>query len=131
MTSPRQSDALLRKRDRKGKQRTEQRMKIKIEQIEMHSDNRGFVFEPVAINSLQTQENCHVVISGPGVIRGNHYHLKGTETIALTGPALLRFKEGNDTHEIEVPAEAKEQISLLHSTPMSMILKIRMLLANC
>ena len=66
---------------------------------------RGTVFEPIDKESIQTQENCHVVISGPGVIRGNHYHFKGTETIAVAGPALLRFKDGNDITDVEVPAE--------------------------
>ena len=80
-------------------------MKVKIEPLVVHSDRRGFVFEPIDRDSLIAQENCHVVISGPGVIRGNHYHLKGTETIALAGPALMRFKEGNDIHEIEVPTD--------------------------
>ena len=66
---------------------------------------RGNVFEPIEKESLRAQENCHVVISDPGVIRGNHYHLKGTETIAVAGPALLRFKEGNQISDVEVPAE--------------------------
>ena len=70
-----------------------------------HSDVRGMVFEPLETESLNTQENCHVVISEPGVIRGNHYHLKGTETIAIAGPALLRFKEGTDISDVEIPAE--------------------------
>ena len=80
-------------------------MKVKIEQLDTHSDIRGFVFEPIDKGSLVAQENCHVVVSGPGVIRGNHYHLKGTETIAVAGPALVRFKEGSDIHDIEVPAD--------------------------
>ena len=80
-------------------------MKVKIEPLDVHSDHRGFVFEPIGRSSMQAQENCHVVVSGPGVIRGNHYHLKGTETIAVAGPALVRFKEGGDIHDIEVPAD--------------------------
>ena len=80
-------------------------MKVIVDQIKMHSDMRGTVFEPIDKESIQTQENCHVVISGPGVIRGNHYHLKGTETIAVAGPALLRFEDGNDITDVEVPAE--------------------------
>jgi dTDP-4-dehydrorhamnose 3,5-epimerase-like enzyme len=44
-----------------------------------------------------------VVISKPDVIRGNHYHLCGTETIAVVGPALLRFKEGNEIYDFEIP----------------------------
>ena len=66
---------------------------------------RGLVFEPIDKKSIQTQKNCHVVFSEPGVIRGNHYHLKGTEIIAVVGPAFLRFKEGNDIYDFEVPAK--------------------------
>jgi len=38
------------------------------------------------------------------VIRGNHYHLNGTETIVVIGPAFLKFKEGSEIYEFEVPA---------------------------
>ena len=66
---------------------------------------RGFVFEPIAKELLSAQKNSHVVISEPDAIRGNHYHLYGTETIAVVGPALLRFKEGNDIYDVEVPSK--------------------------
>ena len=79
-------------------------MKVKRDRLKVHSDMRGIVFEPIDKKSILTQENCHVVISEPGVIRGNHYHLKGTEIIAVVGLAFLRFKEGNDIYDIEVPA---------------------------
>jgi hypothetical protein len=32
-------------------------------------------------------------------------HLCGTETVAVLGPALLRFKEENDIYDFEVPSE--------------------------
>ena len=70
----------------------------------MHADHRGFVFEPIDKGSLIAQENCHVVISDPGVIRGNHYHLMGTETMAVAGPALVMFKEATKIHDVEIPA---------------------------
>jgi hypothetical protein len=31
--------------------------------------------------------------------------LYGTETIAVAGPALLRFKEGTEVYDFEVPSE--------------------------
>ena len=80
-------------------------MKVKIDQLKTYSDMRGIVFEPIEKESISTQENCHLVISEPGVIRGNHYHLIGTETIAIVGPAFLRFKEGKDIYDFEVPAK--------------------------
>ena len=66
---------------------------------------RGFVFEPIANELLSAQKNSHVVIIAPDAIRGNHYHLYGTETIAVVGPALLRFKEGNDIYDFEVASK--------------------------
>ena len=80
-------------------------MKIKIDQLKRHSDQRGVVFEPIDGESLPAQKNCHVVVSKPGVVRGNHYHLNGTETIVVVGPAFLKFKEGDDIHEVDVPAD--------------------------
>ncbi len=80
-------------------------MNVKIEQLTTHADLRGFVFEPIANELLSTQKNSHVVISAPDAIRGNHYHLYGTETIAVVGPALLRFKEENDIYDVEVPSK--------------------------
>ncbi len=80
-------------------------MKVKIEQLKTHADLRGFVFEPIANELLSAQKNSHVVIIAPDAIRGKHYHLYGTETIAVVGPALLRFKEGNDIYDFEVPSK--------------------------
>ena len=80
-------------------------MKVKIDQLKLHSDKRGIVFEPIDGESLLAQKNCHVVVSKPGVVRGNHYHLNGTEMIAVVGPAFLIFKEGDDLHEVRVPAD--------------------------
>ena len=78
-------------------------MNVKIEQLKTHDDKRGLVFEPIERELIKSQQNSHVVISRPGMIRGNHYHLYGTETISVMGPALLRFKEGNKIYDFEVP----------------------------
>ena len=80
-------------------------MNVKIHQLKANADVRGVVFEPIENESINTQKNSHVVISKPGVIRGNHYHLNGTETLAVMGPALLRFKEANEILDFEVPLE--------------------------
>ena len=79
-------------------------MKVTVNQLKTHTDPRGMVFEPIEKDPISVQQNCHVVISKPGIIRGNHYHLSGTETIAVAGPALLRFKEGAEVYDIEVPS---------------------------
>ena len=80
-------------------------MSVKIDKLKTNEDTRGTVFEPIENESINTQQNSHVVISKPGVIRGNHYHLRGTETLAVMGPALIRFKEADEILDFEVPSE--------------------------
>jgi UDP-2-acetamido-2,6-beta-L-arabino-hexul-4-ose reductase len=77
-------------------------VKVKIDKLISYADTCGIVFKPLEKETIGSQKNSHVVISEPGVIRGNHYHLYGTETIAVVGPAHLRFKEGEDIYDFEV-----------------------------
>ena len=55
------------------------------------------------MNDFPNQKNAHIVLSMPGVIRGNHYHIRGKETIAVLGPALVRFHENDETKNVEIP----------------------------
>ena len=77
-------------------------MSVTHENLNVISDSRGFVFEPLAANALRYQQNAHVVISLPSVIRGNHYHKKGEETITVIGPALVRFRENERITDMEI-----------------------------
>jgi UDP-2-acetamido-2,6-beta-L-arabino-hexul-4-ose reductase len=79
-------------------------MSVNVEEIKVHSDVRGFVFEPIAEGYLGAQRNAHIVISHPEAIRGNHYHINGTETIIVMGPALVRFKEAGKIRDVNVPS---------------------------
>ena len=79
-------------------------MKVKIDQISKHSDARGTLFEPVDVDAIRLQKNVHVVVSEPDAVHGNHYHLNGTETIVVMGPALIRFKENDNIYDIDVEA---------------------------
>lgn len=78
-------------------------MTVSVEEIKVHSDVRGFVFEPIAEGYLDKQNNAHIVISHPEAVRGNHYHINGTETIIVMGPALVRIKEAGKIKDINVP----------------------------
>lgn len=78
-------------------------MPVEMDILRVHSDARGVVFEPLAACRIAAQRNAHVVISRPGVVRGNHCHLQGTETIAVAGPALVRIREDGKLRDIEVP----------------------------
>jgi dTDP-4-dehydrorhamnose 3,5-epimerase-like enzyme len=78
-------------------------MAIPYESLRVVSDSRGVVFEPIGAHDILRQKNSHVVISGPGVIRGNHYHLNGEEIMAVMGPALVRIKDHGIVDDVTVP----------------------------
>jgi len=78
-------------------------MPFKYNQLRVVSDSRGAVFEPIEPDRIEKHRNAHVVISGSGIIRGNHYHMKGRETMAVMGPALVRTKEHFEISDVEVP----------------------------
>jgi dTDP-4-dehydrorhamnose 3,5-epimerase-like enzyme len=74
-------------------------MRVIVDEIALHRDQRGLVFEPLDEARLATQRNVHVVLTEPGCIRGNHYHRKGTEVITVYGPALVRLREDAELEE--------------------------------
>ena len=77
---------------------------VKKETVNRFSDARGFVFEPLVGELLANQKNTHVVVSRPGAVRGNHYHLRGTETLVVCGPALVRIRKEKDVEDFFIPA---------------------------
>ena len=77
-------------------------MSVEMNEILVHVNEQGVVFEPVDAEMIASQRNVHVVTSHPGVVRGNHYHLLGTETIAVAGPALVRVRDGGELRDILV-----------------------------
>ena len=77
---------------------------INKEAVNRFSDTRGYVFEPLEGELLANQKNTHVVISRPGAVRGNHYHLRGTETLVVCGPALVRIRKEKDVEDFFIPA---------------------------
>jgi dTDP-4-dehydrorhamnose 3,5-epimerase-like enzyme len=64
-----------------------------VEPVRCVIDPRGLLFEPIAGDIIPQQRNVHVVFTEPGCIRGNHAHRIGTETVVVTGEALVRLKE--------------------------------------
>jgi dTDP-4-dehydrorhamnose 3,5-epimerase-like enzyme len=77
--------------------------RVTIEHLTAHADARGCVFEPLGADELPDQRNVHVVVSGPGAVRGNHLHPRGTERITIQGPALFRCCEDGEVRDTEVP----------------------------
>jgi dTDP-4-dehydrorhamnose 3,5-epimerase-like enzyme len=81
----------------------ENTMSVTHEKLKVISDARGIVFEPIPGDALSDQRNAHVVMSGPGVVRGNHYHKKGREIMAVMGPALVRVRDDAEIEDVRVP----------------------------
>ncbi len=77
---------------------------VAIVKLKAHTDARGIVFESLEPERLGGWLNTHTVISEPGAVRGNHRHLRGTEVSAVTGPALVRYREGTQIRDEQVPA---------------------------
>jgi UDP-2-acetamido-2,6-beta-L-arabino-hexul-4-ose reductase len=80
-------------------------MTFKYDRLNIIPDSRGLVFEPLMADAFAHQQNAHVVISMPEVVRGNHYHKRGTETVVVMGPALVRVRENDRTEDIEIPED--------------------------
>ena len=78
-------------------------MSISYEHLNVIRDQRGLVLELLAAEDFASQRNAHVVVSLPGIVRGNHYHTKGRETITILGPSLVRFREQGRIQEVVVP----------------------------
>ena len=73
--------------------------------VKRFTDHRGFVFEPIEEKWIAKQKNVHVVVSRPGAVRGNHYHITGTETLIVCGPALVSLRHGNQREAFSIPAD--------------------------
>jgi dTDP-4-dehydrorhamnose 3,5-epimerase-like enzyme len=78
--------------------------RVKVRKLKVHADARGAVFEPLEPELLQGWQNVHTVMTEPGGVRGNHRHLRGTEVTCVLGPALVRYRGGDETREMAVPA---------------------------
>jgi dTDP-4-dehydrorhamnose 3,5-epimerase-like enzyme len=78
-------------------------MSVSHERLKVITDQRGFVIELLTAEDFASQRNAHIVVSLPGVVRGNHYHTKGRETMTVLGPSLVRFREHSGIEEVVVP----------------------------
>jgi dTDP-4-dehydrorhamnose 3,5-epimerase-like enzyme len=76
--------------------------KVIIEELRVAQDARGYVFEPLG-SDFSAFRNVHVVYTVPGVVRGNHYHVVGTEVCSVAGPTLVRYHEADETRDVQVP----------------------------
>ena len=72
----------------------------------IYSDRRGIVVEPLDAAELAVQRNAHLVVTEPGNVRGNHFHVIGTEVALVVGPAVVRLRQGDLSTDHVVPAGA-------------------------
>ena len=79
---------------------------VQVVRLKVHADARGCVFEPLEPALLAGWRNVHAVVTEPGAVRGNHRHLRGTEVSTVVGPALVRYREGDAVHDVDVPEGA-------------------------
>lgn len=79
--------------------------RVRIERLAVARDSRGWVAEPLGAEALAGQRNVHVVVSEPGAVRGNHLHRHATEVLTVAGPALVRTRDEDGTHDTVVGAE--------------------------
>ena len=61
------------------------------------------MLEPIGPDALPHQRNVHLVLTEPGCVRGNHYHERGSEVTAVLGPALVRYRDGDEVRDVHVP----------------------------
>lgn len=71
--------------------------------VAVRCDARGVLFEPVDADVLMRQRNCHVVLTEPGAVRGNHWHRHATEVSVVLGPARVCIRRESGIEEIQVP----------------------------
>jgi len=56
------------------------KIKYKMKELEIHSDNRGWLVELLKANQLEKPvKQIHIASIKPGCVRGNHYHSKRIE----------------------------------------------------
>lgn len=77
-------------------------MTVLIEDLRTVINNNGVLFEPLNDHELTGQGNVHVTLTEPGRVRGNHFHIAGREMITVFGATLVRYREGETTHEVVV-----------------------------
>jgi len=84
--------------------------KVTIEPVDVVTDARGLVLEPVGPDVLPLQRNVHLVLTEPGHVRGNHFHERGTEVTVAFGPALFRYREGGEVRDVSIPDGTRYRI---------------------
>jgi dTDP-4-dehydrorhamnose 3,5-epimerase-like enzyme len=87
--------------------------KVKIIEITLSEDDRGWVAWPIEEEELENHQlsHFHVPSLKPGVVRGNHYHLRTVEyTLILSGPCRAVFEDNETGEQEEVLVEGDRPV---------------------
>ena len=75
-------------------------VKFQIKDLEIHSDDRGWLVEMLKRNKIKHDiKQIYVATIKPGYVRGNHYHLKRVEWFFITSGKAEIFLEDIETKE--------------------------------
>jgi UDP-2-acetamido-2,6-beta-L-arabino-hexul-4-ose reductase len=91
------------------------------EPLTFPTDARGLVLEPLGPEALPAQRNAHLVLTGPGHLRGNHYHRRGTEVAVVLGPALVRLRDAGGLRSYPVEPGRAVRFTFPPGVPHAML----------
>lgn len=80
--------------------------RVEVTEVEVHGDERGFVFEAAEAEEIPGFRNVHAAMTEPGEVRGNHVHRRKDEVINVEGPALVRWRTEEGTVDHRIPGDA-------------------------
>jgi hypothetical protein len=78
-------------------------LRASVEPLSGNRDPRGVVIEPLGPRELPIQRNIHLVLTGPGQVRGNHLHRLETEIVTVLGPAPSPWCSSRSTARPTIP----------------------------
>ena len=86
------------------------KLKYRIKELEIHTDQRGWLVEMLKRNELKEDiKQIYVATIKPGGVRGNHYHLKRTEWFFIaTGEAEIFLKDIKTKEKIHFTFSSKK-----------------------
>ena len=86
------------------------KIKYKIKELEIHSDNRGWLVELLKANQLEKPvKQIYIASIKPGCVRGNHYHLKRMEWFFIVaGKAKLSLQDIKTKEKISFKLSPRE-----------------------
>jgi UDP-2-acetamido-2,6-beta-L-arabino-hexul-4-ose reductase len=92
-----------------------------VEPLDISTDARGLVVEPMGPDGYAAQRNAHLVLTGPGHLRGNHYHRHGTEVALVLGPALVRLRDADGLRDYPIEPGQAVRFTLPPGVPHAML----------